>query len=665
MQIAKGGGRNTSSSPESIHHVNFLEASDDNASNIVDDVLNRVAEYVEPAASKTTEIIDALNRVVVGNDENDKKQPKRKSFMDALNQASSNKNDETLSVTDLDAVVMEKPNTRFTFSSKDISSILEQSMEKSVKKDVEREEENSNPLTTTSQYVEPTYAEILSSVFRLIDSMEESIHRFELTGTAQSLPDSPRQLCDRNEIKSKTEQLLNRLLNKSPIHKRPIIRTKAVSVPRESEKLIAKLSLQIDRLRKNRTGTMDQGGNDVLDSAREKVKDPVSESRSSSVAPDFVSHNSSQSGSVDLPEAFKDKPEPLKIPAEIPKRETREQMKSDKVIPKTVVPEQSVSGPVESDHVGGLGLDLPPRSPEIIVLGTEVAGPSDTSSIEDELFFASSKDTAKKGRRLPWKAAQDKPKVRSGPNDEIEGTRPADATDKPENPSNSNSMVPDMSPSRSRALSPKHYCVKCSRLLSYSPRRIRDNVLDRLAREEAIKWKRCQACVERMFPSLFDPYLKRIVDTEGLISFEEGELLYELSGRAEIPIRWEHKGDKKEFVSALHLVLFEMATNKDVVRKVASNADLNNLIEKDRIKFVDDAESRIGAVLKSVCQLQVDQHPLLAHLLNRYHNVQLHVPEIMDYEVDKHWLAPFIGGVWCALVGSIAEDPLKNAREQS
>ena len=625
MQIAKGGGRKSLASPESVNHVDFLEASDDSPSNMVENVLTRVAEYVEPAASKTTEIIDALNRAVVG-DENTDQKPKRKSFMEALNQANSVKNDETLSVTDLDEVIPPKPTRRFEFSAKDISNMLEKSLHKSLEKPA-RDEENLNPLPTTSQYVEPTYSEILSSVFSLIDEMERSIHRFELTGTAQSLPDSPRHLTDRDQVRSKTEQLLSRLMSKSPVHKKRS-ESRPITVPRESEKLIAKLGMQLERLKKKHIGTIDDGGIDMLDSARDakpirveaakKESVPVlSESRSSSVALDHAPVVSQQE---------------MKPARDEPVVQTKEK--------------QAIEG--------GLGMSLPPTSPEIIDMGTEIAGPSDVSSIEDELFFANSKDTAKKSRRTPWKLPQKRHGDLGG---NVTEKDVADVTeaDHVDGATKAPATMPDMSPSRSRALSPKHYCVTCSRLLSYSPTRIRNRSLDRLLREEVNRWKRCQGCIERMFPSLFDPLLKRIVDKEGLISFEDGELLYELSGITEIPIRWEHKGQKKEFVSVLHLVLFELAINKDDVRKVASSADLNSLVEKERIQFVNDTDARIGGVLKSVCQLQVDQHPMLAHLLSKYHNVKLHVPETLESELECRWLAPHLGDVWCEIVGNVAD----------
>jgi len=68
MQIARGGGHQADSSPtESLSRSAFLDVVDNSpSSNLVENVLNTVAEYVEPAASKTTEIFDALNRVVVG-----------------------------------------------------------------------------------------------------------------------------------------------------------------------------------------------------------------------------------------------------------------------------------------------------------------------------------------------------------------------------------------------------------------------------------------------------------------------------------------------------------------------------------------------------------------------------------------------------------------------
>ena len=638
MQIAKGGGRNADISPRSASPlISFLDASDveesSPSSNLVDNMLNKVAEYVEPAASKTTEIIDALNKVVVGSDSvAEDSKPRRKSFIDALNQVSSSSHksvdDDSLSVTDLEEVKENKPTVdhrRFKFSSKDITNILQESLSTRLMTSDKHEDMSSSDtllLPSTSTRVEPSYRETLASIFELMDDMERAIHQFELTGTAQSLPDSPRQSGE--VLKSKSEKLLHRLMNKSPIHKRQEQMRSRLAVPKESAKLIAKMAIQLDRLKNARIGSRDDCGNDVLNSARDSVFEEAaiipspkqSESRRSSLPPATVS----DSPTLVVPPTMATAHAMDPVTIESPSRVTP---------PPCRLPEPPK---VVSEDLGGLGRLSPP---EIIELGTEVGGPSDTSSVEDELFFAAAKNTANKKQKRPWKAPEVEQKV---------GEDVAKV------------VVENASPSRTRTLSPKHYCVKCSRLLSYSPRRIRDAVLDRLLREEALRWRRCQACIERMFPSLFDVLLKRIVDTEGLIAFEEGELLYELSGLSEIPIRWEYKGAKNEYVSVLHLVLFELATNKDELKRIESGADLRNAIEKQRIKFVGDFDSQLPRIMKSVCQLQVDQHPLLAHLLNKYHDVILHCPEKGPEVFGIGWVHPIIGACWSEIVGQMSID---------
>jgi len=223
------------------------------------------------------------------------------------------------------------------------------------------------------------------------------------------------------------------------------------------------------------------------------------------------------------------------------------------------------------------------------------------------------------------------------------------------------SSVPDeiflsrpQSPPRSSKSSPRSprsptYCSKCMHVVSVGRRG--GSTVELLLEEEMGKWRMCRNCVLKMFPSFFgtNPIGPLTVGTKLGISFRPGDLLYELCGRASIPIKWTHHAEEIVFVSIAHLVMFELAKDKDLVRAAKCIEDVDKLIDKDLAKFVVGYERKIGPIVRSVCQLQLQQHPLLHELVSVIieNGVHLHVvTESCRSTFDKTWLAPNIIAGW-------------------
>jgi hypothetical protein len=83
--------------------------------------------------------------------------------------------------------------------------------------------------------------------------------------------------------------------------------------------------------------------------------------------------------------------------------------------------------------------------------------------------------------------------------------------------------------------------------------------------------------------------------------------------------------------------VYELTTKKDIIRSLNSIDELDKLLIKDLVPFVDGYQEKVVPILKSVCQIQIQQHPLLFELMT------VIVEKGIEIQVDKSTVSsPFV-----------------------
>ena len=175
--------------------------------------------------------------------------------------------------------------------------------------------------------------------------------------------------------------------------------------------------------------------------------------------------------------------------------------------------------------------------------------------------------------------------------------------------------------------------------------------MDLFTEQEAEKWTICGKCINAQFTSLTDPRLK-IAKSEWPISFQQGEFMFEFSGKSEIPIRWECDGEEKTFNSVLHLCMYELAIKKDVVEKAESVNDVEYLIDNGLVDLDPEWDTKRIAVLRSVCLLQIEQHPVMKKLMLNVTGM-ITTGDIKAQSAEDLFLRDDIAIVWMEIADNI------------
>ena len=211
-----------------------------------------------------------------------------------------------------------------------------------------------------------------------------------------------------------------------------------------------------------------------------------------------------------------------------------------------------------------------------------------------------------------------------------------------------------ISPSRwSTRRNRRQYCERCSRLISQR------ELGDLFAEEESKIWKRCGPCIAAQYPSLSGDLGGSSAGESVLrIGLNEGDFLYELSTKADIPIKSNHQGVDMTFSSALHFLLFELAENKELLLSVeAGYPDLQALVDKGLIVLLADWDRKRIGVLRSVLLQQCTQHPMMRKLLLRLEDRKM-VPQLVlgsnnVDSVEDIFVGDEVGRIWIEIADKI------------
>ena len=226
---------------------------------------------------------------------------------------------------------------------------------------------------------------------------------------------------------------------------------------------------------------------------------------------------------------------------------------------------------------------------------------------------------------------------------------PADLLSKPSLRSSSPHTPRGSSP---RTVPRRQYCDHCSRVISHR------DLPDMFSEEETARWKVCGKCMRQQFRSVFQEQ----PPTEQLfIGQSEGEYLFELSTRAPLPLKWksddneDEQEDELEFISAMHLIMFQLADDATRPRllKAASETDLQFVMDKGLLRLKENWRDQRLAVVRSVCQLLLHQHPMLSKLVLSLFDQP--TPPTLCFSnyppdsLDDIFLAPELAQIWTEL----------------